>query len=163
MRTFCGQVHDGVSLRLLHITLCGADDSLRPSTNLVNRAVGPEARPAKANWKAHRDNRQGGGAPRAGRIICTRRQAQRSRPPSQCETVAFTCRRNRHQQTSAAEQPPAIMRHNPEIQPSTFSRMSNGDLNYTNRAEVEQRGKTEGGMTKYYTLHRQILYITYIS
>lgn len=58
MRTFCGQVHDGVSLRLLRITLCGADDSLRPSTNLVNHAVGPEARPAKANWKAHRDNRQ---------------------------------------------------------------------------------------------------------
>lgn len=58
LRRFCSQVHDGVSPRLLRTVLRGADDSLWPLTNLVNHAVGPEARPAKANWKAHRDNRQ---------------------------------------------------------------------------------------------------------
>ncbi len=129
---------------LLRTVLRGADDSLQPLTNLVNHVVGPEARPAKANWKAHRDNRQAEVFSKpAGSYALIDRPREADLPvcaglwPSPAEG---------QQQTSTAEQPRRINETKPRNTAFYHSRMSNGDLNYTNREcgrERKNRGRND--------------------
>lgn len=117
LRGLCGQVHDGVSPRLFRTVLCGADDSLRPLTNLVNHAVGSEAGPAKANWKARRDNRQAEVFPEPAVSYALIDRPGHADLPVCAGLWPSPAGGNQQRRTSAAERPPA-MRQNPEIQPS---------------------------------------------